>query len=168
MTDTSNNPPKYGYQNTTPELDTNPKVTHHVVTITGLNPLTTYYFRVVSRGSLAYGWEYQFKLVQEIIPPQIVEVPLNNQVAFGNVASGQGVSNEEGQTLENEEQIEDQGSEELQETTPQTAALGFAPGLRAFLGWIWQNLWWLILLLLIILAIYYYWKKNKDKNQNNN
>ena len=41
----------YGYQFTTPETDTSTKVTSHSVTITGLTPGTTYYFRTVSHGS---------------------------------------------------------------------------------------------------------------------
>ncbi len=59
--DLSAGPPKYGYTYTTPEYDTNPKVTgHHSVTITGLASDTTYYFRCVSHGSLAIGTEHSF------------------------------------------------------------------------------------------------------------
>jgi len=36
------------------------KVTNHTVTITGLDPATTYYFRTVSHGSLAISREYTF------------------------------------------------------------------------------------------------------------
>ncbi|MBI3577561.1 fibronectin type III domain-containing protein, partial [Candidatus Gottesmanbacteria bacterium] len=43
--------PNYGYANSTVESDTAPKVTSHSVTISGLTPGTTYYYRTVSHGS---------------------------------------------------------------------------------------------------------------------
>ncbi len=43
--------PNYGYAFSTDEFDTDPKVTSHSVTITGLNPGTTYYYRVISSAS---------------------------------------------------------------------------------------------------------------------
>jgi hypothetical protein len=55
-----NNAPLYGYANTTPETDTAPKVVNHSVTIYGLTPGTTYFFRCVSRGSLAISQELNF------------------------------------------------------------------------------------------------------------
>ena len=54
---TYQNPPKYGYKSTTYEtnIPSNPsspnKVTYREVTITGLNPKTTYHFRCVSHAS---------------------------------------------------------------------------------------------------------------------
>ena len=55
----------YGYTYATPEYDTNPKVTGHSVTITGLSSGTTYYFRCVSHGSLAIGTEHSFATLVE-------------------------------------------------------------------------------------------------------
>ncbi len=43
--------PNYGYAFSTVETDASPKVTTHSVTVTGLTPGTTYYFRTVSHGS---------------------------------------------------------------------------------------------------------------------
>ncbi len=60
LTDNTGTPPKYGYARTTLEYDIIPKVIYHSVTITGLEPGTTYYFRAVSRGSLAISQEYSF------------------------------------------------------------------------------------------------------------
>jgi len=60
LSDNTGTPPKYGYAHTTPEYNTNPKVTAHVVTITGLNPATTYYFRAVSHASLAISQQFSF------------------------------------------------------------------------------------------------------------
>ena len=43
--------PDYGYANSTDETDDTPTVTTHSVTISGLNPSTTYFFRPLSTGS---------------------------------------------------------------------------------------------------------------------
>lgn len=46
--------PNYGYAYSTAEFDTPPYdfgVNQHTVTVTGLNPMTTYYFRVISHAS---------------------------------------------------------------------------------------------------------------------
>ncbi|MEK7505252.1 MAG: fibronectin type III domain-containing protein, partial [Patescibacteria group bacterium] len=40
--------PNYGYANSTETIDTGAGVTEHAVTLTGLSPATTYYFRVIS------------------------------------------------------------------------------------------------------------------------
>lgn len=42
--------PNFGYAASTPETDVETKVTSHSVTISGLNPNTRYYFRVISQG----------------------------------------------------------------------------------------------------------------------
>ena len=46
LNDNSGTPPKYGYENTTPEYDANTKVTVHNVSIFGLLPDTKYYFPI--------------------------------------------------------------------------------------------------------------------------
>jgi len=43
--------PNYGYENSTEEEDLDPKVTSHSVTLGGLSPNTTYYYRTISKGS---------------------------------------------------------------------------------------------------------------------
>ena len=54
-------PPNYGYASSTIGDDTGlEKVTSHSVTITGLTPETTYYYRCVSHGSFAVSVETQF------------------------------------------------------------------------------------------------------------
>ena len=60
LTDSAGTPPKYGYAHTTAEYDTAPKIGNHLVTITGLTPGTTYYFRAVSHASLAISGEQSF------------------------------------------------------------------------------------------------------------
>ena len=61
--------PNYGYVNSTNESETSPKVTSHSVTITGLSAGTTYYYRVVSKGSPEnVGGEKTFKTtVQQVL-----------------------------------------------------------------------------------------------------
>ncbi len=60
LTDNAGAPPKYGYSRTTPEYDSFLKVFNHSVTIDGLMPGTTYYYRSVSHGSLASSTEHSF------------------------------------------------------------------------------------------------------------
>lgn len=50
----------YGYPHAVPVPEDSTKVTFHSVTITGLTPGTTYYYRCVSYGSLAISREYSF------------------------------------------------------------------------------------------------------------
>jgi len=50
----------YGYPHAVPIPEDSTKVTFHSVTITGLTPGTTYYYRCVSHGSLAISREYSF------------------------------------------------------------------------------------------------------------
>jgi len=82
LLDVSGTPPKYGYERTTPEYDLDAKVIDHIVALTGLDPNTIYYYRVVSHGSLVIGDEKTFRtkpaeIPNEIIPP--VNGPENNQ-----------------------------------------------------------------------------------------
>lgn len=84
LTDNAGIPPKYGYANTTPEYDVNPKVTDHKVTISGLDTNTTYYYRTVSHASLAIGREYSFTTLGEKIEEKAEE----KIVLTGETASG--------------------------------------------------------------------------------
>lgn len=60
LADATGTPPHYGYSHTTPEYDISPRVTFHSVTVFGLTPNTTYYFRAISHASLAVSREYRF------------------------------------------------------------------------------------------------------------
>ncbi|NUM25286.1 MAG: hypothetical protein HUU49_01520 [Candidatus Buchananbacteria bacterium] len=69
--------PNYGYQWSTPQTDTDPKVTYHEVLISGLDPNTIYYFRPISSASPeVLGTEVSYQIlengeviVEETTPP---------------------------------------------------------------------------------------------------
>lgn len=66
LNDTSNVPPFYGYAHTSPEYDISPTVTWHSVTLTGLTPGVTYYFRAISHASLAISTEFLFSTIAPV------------------------------------------------------------------------------------------------------
>jgi hypothetical protein len=66
LSDTTGTPPKYGYEQATPEIDITPKVISHTLAITGLLPGTTYFYRAVSHASLAISQEYTFTTLQTV------------------------------------------------------------------------------------------------------
>jgi hypothetical protein len=70
LSDNTGAPPKYGYAHTTLEYDLTPKTKNHSVTITGLTPGTTYYFRCVSHASLAISREFSFRTKGGKIAPK--------------------------------------------------------------------------------------------------
>lgn len=76
INDNGDTPPKYGYAHTTPEADTDPKVTSHSVSINGLTAGTKYYYRAVSHASLAISQEYNFNT---LTPKTGGEEEKNNQ-----------------------------------------------------------------------------------------
>jgi len=94
LNDYRGTPPKYGYVRTTLEYDEVPKVKNHSVTITDLNPGTTYYYRTVSHGSLAVGEEHAFTTPGE----QQQNVPLieisGNEITEGNTGMGEETTEE--------------------------------------------------------------------------
>jgi hypothetical protein len=93
LSDNTGTPPKYGYSHTTPEYNISPKITAHSVTITGLNPATTYYFRAVSHASLAISQQFSFT-TSEFTEERIGEIKGEEPI----------LSQPEGATVEGEEQ----------------------------------------------------------------
>lgn len=90
LNDATGVPPKYGYEHTTPEYNIDPMVTgNHSVTVSGLTPETTYYFRCVSHAS----------------PPSISKgysfVTLASTDTTGETETGQEEGNEEEGNEEN-------------------------------------------------------------------
>lgn len=145
MSDTVDNPPKYGYAHATAEIDTTPKVTSHSITITGLEPATTYYFRTVSRGSLAVSEEHQFITPAiEAASTVVEEEPVSNteepQVAVVSTQDTTPVAQRGEQVAENEvvpteEAVvttEEQPAQQVQEKDDQTKTFFQAGLLGAF------------------------------------
>jgi hypothetical protein len=139
LNDNMGTPPLYGYAHTTPETDTAPKVVDHSVTITGLTPGTTYFFRCVSRGSLAISAELTFTTTG------VAGVTTGQGGAFTSVPS-------------TEEEIPPEGiggtpsgEYEIPQISPEVKGLMAAVGDLFKLG----NFCWLLLVIIIILLILY-------------
>ena len=108
------NPPNYGYANSTSE-DSSLKISHSMV-VAGLQPSTTYYFRCVSRGSLAVSKELKFttasvkgeEIVLEpaIAPPQttpdVLGEEIETEITEEQDTEGKDVSEEESPLLQEE------------------------------------------------------------------
>ena len=181
-------PPNYGYAFSTPE-DSN-KVTFHSVTLTGLTPGVTYYWRAISHGSPeVWGKELSFTIPIAGPPappssPTEPHISTGGGLITGGGATGGGVPPTGGQqegsgitspTQPTEGEELTQGTEEQpsEESAPQK---GFAnrissglasifDALKNFLGKI--SICQLIILILILIILYLlyllYKKKKKEK-----
>jgi hypothetical protein len=152
------NPPKYGYAFSTDE-DFN-KVINHEVTIAGLLPGTTYYFRCISRGSFAFSTEFKF-------------TTRSGGVTTGEGEEGGGESGPGGGgTGEGEE-----GGGEGEEGGPSEISGGIETGeegegtglsrLLAAAGSLFklENLWWFLIILLIIIIILLLLSRKRKKKK---
>ncbi|KKS67552.1 MAG: hypothetical protein UV36_C0006G0002 [Parcubacteria group bacterium GW2011_GWC2_42_6] len=95
---------KFGYARATPEFDTPPNVngtTTHSVIIEDLVPGATYYFRTVSRGSLAMSQEYSFVAllktsnIETEIKGEVIEMVALNE---SQISEQKEMPQDEGQT----------------------------------------------------------------------
>jgi len=173
LTDNTGTPPKYGYAHTTPEYDTSPKVTGHSVTITGLSPGTTYYYRCVSHASPpTITREYSFttlgvkeeieEVVSEVVPEEKPEeialgpeiVPL---VEMTEIEEGVEAEAEEPVIAPAEEITEEMPAEELEKEE------GQKQGLLAAIGGLfeWPSLIYLLILIIIAIVILVYLRLRK-------
>lgn len=178
LTDNSGVPPKYGYEHTTPEYDISPKVTFHSVTITGLTPGTTYYYRSVSHGSLAISTEHSFTT------PNAGESKIG--ITEENVDEGNAVSGSGGEIIaitgagKGEGAADDYSasngansggsvSGEKNEEEPATTQGGGGLDSRMFLASIGDTLGagslWPVLILLLLASIIFYFLKNKKRKE---
>lgn len=166
------NPPKYGYESTTPESDVSPKVISHSVTISGLTSGTTYYYRCVSHGSLAVSTEYSFTTLSVIGEEEEEEEPAYTP---------------EGASVGKEEEDEEKSTEEFEEVRPlensdeevvrgrtstEAEEEPVVESVETGLGWLFagignlfrlENLWWLLLLLIIIIIILFFLSRRKKR-----
>jgi len=142
------NPPNYGYFYSTAE---NSALTvNHQMVITGLVPATTYYFRCVSRGSLAVSKELKFTTAgvkgEEIVSLLPEAPPLGKE---------DGIEPEvEGEFVEEEIITEEEEDEDLDK---------FLATAGAFLAA--ENLCWLIFIVIIILTALYLLSRDKKEKE---
>ncbi len=159
LTDTAGNPPKYGYAHTTPESDISPKVTSHSVTIPGLAPGTTYYYRAVSHGSLAISGERSFTTLGEMVFVQ----PKEKEVAITPLSMSVPAEKPAAETPAAPEQPIERPVARTATQNPLAATIG------GFLTLGTGNIWLGILVGLIILAglIYlaYWLRKRKNSGE---
>ncbi|MCX6790828.1 MAG: fibronectin type III domain-containing protein [Candidatus Gribaldobacteria bacterium] len=174
LSDNTNTPPKYGYDFTTPESDVTTKVLAHTVTINGLTPGATYYFRPVSHGSLAIAKEYTFTTlsIDSGQPDQkndeqakqgggFTESEPNNDNQFGTSASallgtGSGTTSE---AIQNQ-------IEELGKSTQGEQANPFVGNIASF--FVNLNFWWwllIIIILFILWVLFLLWQRHKNKKE---
>ncbi len=183
LTDTSGSPPKYGYAHTTPEYDISSKVTFHSVTITGLTPDTTYYYRTISHASLAISQEYNFSTLaskQEpgagleagtsgLSSPEAGEgvlagtapAPSGGIVAGAAVAAtGEIGAGEEGGQAQAETAEEAAGGQAKESTEPKEISGNIFGAIGGFLGRGWIAI---LVIFLIALAVLLFLRQKKRK-----
>lgn len=153
MLDNLGNPPKYGYARATDEINVSLRIIFHSVAITGLNPSTTYYFRTVSRGSLAISGEYKITTLAAEGAPSLEQ---RSGITGEEIAERIGVvASSETQPLSQSAESEEKSREIISETIaePQTNLNPFIAGL----GEAWRTVFEFsdsTLLLIIVIAIF--------------
>lgn len=150
LTDSGGTPPKYGYSRTTQEYNAPAipnGVVSHSVTITGLTPGTTYYYRTVSHASLAIGQERSFTtLVSEDNSREISGTGNNIILAENNGTANinsKTVVGESGGILNGSSGTIGQGGDKNREgITEEISAVNkiTARGLLATIGLVWDNI----------------------------
>ncbi len=106
-------PPNYGYADSTSE-NSSLKVLHSMV-VSGLEPATTYYFRCISRGSLAVSTELKFTTASVKGEEIVLQPPATPPQPAPDIL-GEDIEIIETETTEEDEQEEEDISE--QEETP--------------------------------------------------
>lgn len=165
LTDTDGTPPKYGYARTTSEYDVPANINgniFHSITISGLTPGETYYYRAVSHGSLAISTEHSFTT----LTPEEMAAAIAIAETSGVTAPTEKKSVGEEETFSEEIQIQEQEKEQqeavsLEGSEENNEGKNLA---AAFLGFLNSDpLYWLIILVVLLVAIYLLWRRTKDK-----
>jgi hypothetical protein len=176
LTDNGDTPPKYGYERTTAEYDISPKVTYHSVTILGLTPDATYYYRAVSHASLAVSTEHSFTTLTEASGGTNQELALeisnevSGEITQGDIQPGQGAERAQGE-----------GTSEKTSDSVTGQSIGYARDIAgqaeksetdfgAFLAAIsdffsGSNLWWLFAVVILILIVLFFLSRKKKKTE---
>jgi hypothetical protein len=162
--------PNYGYAYSKEGDDSgSEKVTHHSVTLTGLTPGTTYYFRTVSHGSLAISREYTFTTKgvagvttekpteEKISPPTEQEIsPPTEEIPVEEIPSEKEIP-----------PVQETQPPEVGFTGEQKVQPSFGSLLLASLSVIGKTPWMIVLLILSILGIIWIaiteWRQRKKK-----
>jgi len=158
----------YGYPHSTTE-DLN-KVVNHSVTLIGLIPGVTYYYRCISHGSFALSTEYSFTTLAGENPSNPGEEPNeeSEEASSREVRSNKLVTStigakgdDEGEANEEEEESFIPEDPEIQESKKFNN--GF---LASMAGWFEnQNLCWLLILLIAVLIILFFLCIKKGKKE---
>src|SRR3989344_1308640 len=163
-----NSVPHYGYPSSTAELNSpavSSGVFSHSVTISGLIPGTTYYFRAISHASPdSLSFEYTFSTLggqggngQSESGGQVEGTCIQNLGSSTNYSGQSGIAGIDSNSgeLEDINQSGDVSNEDKDGVGSQlTASIG---GMFWSLSW-----WWLIILLLVIIVIYLGRRKKND------
>jgi hypothetical protein len=174
LTDISGNPPKYGYERTTPEYDVAMKVLNHSVIVTGLTPGATYYFRAVSHGSLAISTQHSFTtLTPEQAKAKAAGLPIP-QVTVLDTPGSTGYSDDGGsgtsETGYNSgssvgADVEPVYSMDFQDDKEPVGLASVFPYIGKLLG---STLFWIILLIILIIILIWLisrWIKRKKDSE---
>ncbi len=163
LTDDAGTPPLYGYARTTPEYNTDPRVANHAVTLTGLEPGTTYHYRTVSRASFAVSRNYSFTTLErgEVLgeederPPVIDWRPEDEREILGeeDITEEEAIDEEE----ITEEEIELFPEEELED--PEDLEEPEEPDVSRRTTYI------LIGIILILLIIIWLWRRDREEEK---
>ena len=177
LSDNLETPPLYGYAHTTPETDLG-KVINHTVTITGLTPGTTYYYRAVSHGSLAIGQEFTFTTLgtspinlqtgTTTTPGTGVVAGAETENPTGNVSTNKNGTPAIENVASSQEQSTQSKQSAVTENTPSPSLLAtifnfstFGKGIRTII------IVALVALVIYLIIIFFKKRKKKDKVQEN-
>jgi len=164
-------PPKYGYEHTTLEYNTSPRVTFHTVTLDGLESGSEYYFRPVSHGSLAISRERSFTTKEageaNVAAGEAEPLIRINNIEGNNTSQSIQKGAEQGLLTEGEEGLLQQQEESQQGESSKDNSLKNA--LMASIGLFPADLAVLTLLALIIILyfiiVFLIKKKKKEKRE---
>lgn len=178
--DFSAGPPNYGYEFSTVEDPT--KVTFHEVTLTGLIPETTYYWRAVSHASpatISYEGtfstccpekseldEFPFIPPIEIVLGEIAQIPSGSVAGPGATtpSGGEAEPSEEDEPTQEEDSIEELIVEEQSQSEEDLSLFAgiFAALNLSQLG---SVCWWLVIIVTILVIFYLLSRRKKEKKK---
>lgn len=166
--------PNYGYPHAAPEPEDPNKVTNHSVTITGLAPGFTYYYRCVSHASLAVSTEHSFTTLGTKTKEETIEGGEEEKIIIeGETEEGIGeeegkgiVKTEEGGGIGEDMGVGEGGEKEIVTEVKEGQGLDLTRSLAAIGGFLnSENFWWILLLFLIILIVLFFLSRKRKKKK---